>query len=398
MKLYKVLFLGIAVAGMNTTLYSQSKKEMSKLIDEDFQFADQQLRYQMQGLPSDKVPQSYDPKTGERINHERTWWGTGFYPGSLWLTYAQTKDPALKTEAERVMKIIQPNEYYTGNHDLGFMMFCSFGNAYEITKDPKYKDVLFQSAKSLATRYRPQMHAIQSWDKNKYWQMPVIIDNMMNLELLEWVSHNGGSPRYGEIAVEHANTTMKEQFRPDYSSYHVVDHDPETGKVIAKKTWQGYSDSSAWARGQSWGLYGFTMMYRFTKDPKYLDFAKHIAHFILTNPNLPKDKVPYWDYDDPKIPNVPRDASAAAIMASAFLELGQYTKGKDKNEYISVAKEILTNLSSPAYRAKVGTNGGFLLEHSTGALPLHSEIDVPLAYADYYFLEALTRYKDWYLK
>lgn len=190
---------------------------------------------------------------------------------------------------------------------------------------------------------------------------------------------------------------MKNHYRPDYSSYHVLDYDLNTGEVIKKKTWQGYSDESAWSRGQSWGLYGYTMMYRFTKDPKYLDFANKIANFILTNPNLPKDKIPYWDFNAPDIPNAPRDASAAALMASAFLELGQYTKGKERQKYLDNAEQILINLSSPAYRAKLGENGGFLLMHSTGALPLKSEIDVPLVYADYYFLEALKRYKDWYL-
>lgn len=190
---------------------------------------------------------------------------------------------------------------------------------------------------------------------------------------------------------------MKNHYRPDYSSYHVLDYDANTGEVIKKKTWQGYSDESAWSRGQSWGLYGYTMMYRFTKDPKYLDFANKIANFILTNPNLPKDKIPYWDFNAPDIPNAPRDASAAALMASAFTELGQYTKGKERKKYLDNAEQILINLSSPAYRAKLGENGGFLLMHSTGALPLKSEIDVPLVYADYYFLEALKRYKDWYL-
>lgn len=382
-----------------SSLHGIGQKTISKaFIQDNFAFADSQYHVLMSNIKgSDKMPQSYDATKKKVIGHERTWWCTGFYPGSLWYIYEQTADPMIRNEAERALAIIKPNEHYTGNHDLGFMMFCSFGNAYRITKDTAYKNVLIESAASLATRYRPGIPAIQSWNKNKYFNCPVIIDNMMNLELMEWVSQNGGNAYYAEIAVNHANTTLKNHFRPDYSSYHVVDYDTTNGKVLQKKTWQGYSDSSAWARGQGWALYGYTMMYRFTKNKKYLDQAKHIAAFILNNPTLPSDKIPYWDFSDPKIPNVPRDASAGALISSALLELGQYTSGEEKKKYLDNAVLMLESLASPAYRATYGSNGGFLLMHSTGALPLKSEIDVPLIYADYYFLEALKRYKDWYL-
>ncbi|MDM1297496.1 glycoside hydrolase family 88 protein [Empedobacter falsenii] len=389
-----ILTLTIVTISLN----AQSKKmQMTKLISDNFQFANQQYKTLMQGLPNDKMPQTFNATTGKVINMERTWWCTGFYPGSLWLIYEQTKDPIIKQEAERTLKVIEPNQTYTGNHDLGFMMFCSFGNAYRITKKPEYKTIIFNSAEALYSRYRPTIPAIQSWDKNTRFDCPVIIDNMMNLEMLNWVTLNGGDKKYEETSIKHSDTTMKNHFRTDFSSYHVIDYDINTGNVLKKKTWQGYSDDSAWSRGQSWGLYGYTMMYRFTKNKKYLDFAQNIAGFILNHPNLPKDKIPYWDYNDPNIPNAPRDASAAALMASAFLELAQYTKGKDKTLYKENAEQILVNLSSDAYRAKLGENGGFILMHSTGALPLKSEIDVPLVYADYYFLEALGRYKNWYL-
>lgn len=373
------------------------KTKMEKLISDDFQFAEEQYKYLMKDLPDDKIPHSYDADKDEKINREISWWTTGFYPGSLWLIYEQTQDSVIKQEAERALGVIEPNQNYTGNHDVGFMMFCSFGNAYRITGDKQYEAPIIQAAKSLATRYKDSFKSIQSWDKNQYWDAPVIIDNMMNLELFNWVSETTGDEKYEEMAVNHANTTMENHYRDDYSSYHVVDYDDETGEVLKKKTWQGYDDDSAWARGQAWGLYGFTMMYRFTKDKKYLDFAKNIAAFILDHPKLPEDKVPYWDFDDPDIPDVPRDASAASLMASALLELGQYTDGEDKDNYVSSAEEILKSLSTDKYLAKQGENGGFLLKHSTGALPLDSEIDVPLNYADYYFLEALKRYKDWYL-
>ncbi|WP_369838803.1 glycoside hydrolase family 88 protein [Chryseobacterium tongliaoense] len=381
----------VAIAAQNT------KKQMSKLIQDEFHFADKQYRYLMKNIPQDKMPQSYNAATGKVISREITWWCSGFYPGSLWMIYEQTKDPEIRKEAERTLSLIEPNKTFTRDHDLGFMMFSSFGNAYRITKDPRYKDIILTSAGSLSTRFRPGMQAILSWDKMADFKGPVIIDNMMNLEMLNWASQNGGDKKYQEIAIAHANTTMKNHFRPDYSSYHVIDYNINTGEVLGKKTLQGYSDASAWARGQGWALYGYTMMYRFTKDQKYLDQARNIAGFILNNPALPEDKIPYWDFNDPKIPEVPRDASAAAIMASALLELGQYTKADEKQKYIDSARQILVSLSGEKYQAKSGENGGFLLKHSTGGLPLNSEIDVPLIYADYYFLEALKRYKDWYL-
>ncbi|WP_415326941.1 glycoside hydrolase family 88 protein [Chryseobacterium sp. MMS23-Vi53] len=395
MTLHKISITAFTV--LSIVFHAQTKKEMSKLIQNEFQFADQQYKILMKGIPNDKMPQSYKSSEGKVITKDISWWCSGFYPGSLWMIYEQTKDPEIKKEAERTLNLIEPNKTFTRDHDLGFMMYCSFGNAYRITKNPKYKEIILQSAESLSTRFRPGMKAILSWDKMADFKAPVIIDNMMNLEMLIWASQNGGTKKTGEIAVTHANTTIKNHFRPDYSSYHVIDYDVNTGEVLGKKTFQGYSDSSAWARGQGWALYGYTMIYRFTKDEKYLIQAQNIAKFILNNPTLPEDKIPYWDFNDPKIPNVPRDASSAAIISSALLELGQYSKGEDRKNYVDTAKKMLLSLSNEKYHAKPRENGGFLLMHSTGGLPLNSEIDVPLIYADYYFLEALKRYKDWYL-
>ncbi|ASK32031.1 glucuronyl hydrolase [Chryseobacterium sp. T16E-39] len=382
---------------ISTVMISQNKKQMSELIQSEFQFADKQYKYLMKEIPEDKMPQSYNSSTEKVTTKDITWWCSGFYPGSLWLIYEQTSDPEIKKEAEKRLQLIEPNKTFTRDHDLGFMMFNSFGNAYRVTRDPKYKAVILKSAESLSTRFYPGMQAILSWDKMADFKGPVIIDNMMNLEMLMWAAKNGGSIKTEEVAIAHANTTIKNHFRPDYSSYHVIDYDVKTGEVLGKKTFQGYSDSSAWARGQGWALYGYTMMYRFTKNQKYLDQARHIAKFILDNPALPEDKIPYWDFNDPKIPEVPKDASAGAIIASALLELGQYVNKSEKKNYVDSARKILVSLSGENYQSKLGENGGFLLKHSTGGLPLHSEIDVPLIYADYYFLEALKRYKDWYL-
>jgi hypothetical protein len=368
------------------------------LIAENYAIADSQYSYMMKLLPPDKMPQSYDAKANQILTREITWWCTGFYPGSLLYIYEQTKDEHLKTEALRALKVIEPNQFYTGNHDLGFMMFCSYGNAYRLFKDEKYKQIIFNAAASLATRYRPAMKSIQSWNKNQYFNCPVIIDNMMNLEMMNWVSQHGGDAKYQQIAVIHSNTTMKEFYRPDYSSFHVVDFDQTTGKVLRKTTHQGAANTSAWSRGQAWGLYGFITMYRDTKNEAYLTHAKNIAEFYLNHPNLPADLVPYWDFDAGQQPIAKRDASGAAITASALMELGQFTKGAQREKYINAGVKMIESLSNDTYRAKVGENGGFLIKHCVGALTLNSEIDVPLVYADYYFLEALKRYKDWYLK
>lgn len=376
--------------------YAQSpKKPMAQLINDEFKFAASQYQVLAKNIPAGKTPQSFDK--GKSVNYDIKWWCSGFYSGSLWYIYEQTKNEQVKNEAEAALKVLEPNQTFTGNHDLGFMMYCSFGNGYRITKNPAYKEIIQRSAQSLSTRFKPKIQVIQSWDKNKYWECPVIIDNMMNLEMLNWASDNGGNPKYKEIAITHANTTIKNHFRPDFSSYHVVDYNPQTGDVLKKATWQGAANCSAWSRGQGWALYGYTMMYRFTKDQNYLKQAKGIANYILSHPNLPADKIPYWDFDAPLIPYAKRDASAGAIIASALLELGQYTDGKEKADFKSAAETMIYSLASDTYRAKAGENGGFLLMHSTGAFPLNSEIDVPLVYADYYYLEALARYKKWYL-
>jgi len=392
----KTTLITLSSSLFSTISYAQLKpKTMPQLIKENLLLADKQYSYMMQHLPANVMPRSY--QNGKSINSNMVWWTSGFYPGSLLYIYEYTKNAALLKEAEKRMQSLEVEKTDTIDHDLGFKMFCSFGNAYRITKNEHYKSVIMVSSQSLSMRYRPQIKSIQSWNKSEKFNCPIIIDNMMNLEMLEWASHNGGSQRFNFIAVNHANSTLKSHFRKDYSCFHVVDYDLTTGKILKKETAQGASDSSAWSRGQGWALYGFTMMYRFTHNPQYLAQARGVAHFILHNPNLPADKVPYWDFSAPGIPNALRDVSAAAIYASALLELGQYTAGTERRTYVHTAKTILYSLSSDTYRAKPGENGGFLLKHSVGSIPNKNEVDVPLTYADYYFLEALLRYKKWYL-
>ena len=319
-------------------------------------------------------------------------WTSGFFPGALWHLFESTKKDYWRNQAEKFTERLEPEKFNNKTHDMGFKMYCSFGNGYRLTKNEKYKKILLKSAQTLSTRFNPKVGCIRSWDFNKdVWQFPVIIDNMMNLELLFWASEVSGDSTYYKIAVSHANTTMKNHFRKNYSTWHVVNYDTLSGKVISKETHQGYSDSSTWSRGEAWALYGFTMCYRETKNKKYLTEAENIANFIMTNKNLPTDGIPFWDFNAPNIPNAKRDASAAAIMASALYELSQFENEKSKSEYYKkFADKILSTLSSKNYFAK-GNNRGFLLKHSVGNMPKMSEVDVPIIYADYYFLEANLR-------
>jgi len=317
-------------------------------------------------------------------------WVSGFFPGELWYLYEYTHNKKWLAVAKKYTAYIEPERYNKNTHDIGFMIYCPVGNGYRLTKNSYYKNVIIAAAKTLSTRFNPKVGCIKSWDNNKQWNYPVIIDNMMNLELLFEATKLSGDSSFYKIAVTHANNTLKNHFRPDHSSYHVVNYDPVSGKVLQKQTHQGYADESAWARGQAWALYGYTMCYRETKNPAYLKQAEWIAKYILNHPHLPEDKVPYWDFNAPDLTKAPRDASAAAIIASALYELSTYST--DAKKLNKEADKIINNLSTK-YQPAPGGSKGFILLHSTGHKPAGSEVDVPIAYADYYYLEALLRQK-----
>jgi len=362
-------------------------------IDSTLELASEQYKYMKDLLPDNMFPKTYYASDDRFETSGSGWWVSGFYPGTLLFLYEDLKDEDLKREAERLLKDLKKEQFNKSTHDLGFMMYCSFGNVNRLNPNVEDQEILMNSAKSLSTRFNEKVGAIRSWDSSDD-SFLVIIDNMMNLELLFWASEHSGDNRYRDIAITHANTTMENHFRKDNSSYHVVNYNVNTGEVIGKRTAQGAADDSAWARGQAWGLYGYTVMYRETRDKKYLNQAVNIAEFMLNHPNMPKDKVPYWDFDADNIPNALRDSSAGAIMASALLELSKYVdKGKSK-KYFKIAEVALSTLMSEEYLAKKGTNGGFILKHGVGHLPENSEVDVPLTYGDYYFIEALLRYKN----
>ena len=319
-------------------------------------------------------------------------WTEGFWPGILWYDYEYTGDSKILEAAEKYTEALG---FLSGipayDHDLGFIIFCSYGNGYRLTGKEEYRKVILETADRLASLYNPAVGTILSWPREveNFGGHNTIMDNMINLEMLFWAAENGGSPEYADIARSHADTTMKYNFRPDGTSYHVAVYDPVSGKHIRSCTHQGYSDDSMWARGQAWGIYGYTMCYRYTHDRKYLDFACRITDTYLSR--LPEDMVPYWDFDDPGIPDVSRDASAAAVVASALIELSGYVPGDKGAGYLAAARKMLDSLYDN-YRG--GEACPAFLMHSTGHRPAGTEIDYAIIYADYYYIEALLRLKD----
>ncbi len=395
----KVLKLALCI-GIGTMLLSGCGEKNKGLVADNYDFADQQLRFALTEIDAARTasgkealdlpsPRNIQPDGSLRIVRAKDWC-SGFFPGELWYMYEYTGDEFWKEKAMYQTELLESLKSYKGTHDLGFMLYCSYGNGYRLNPSEKYKEVLLEGAASLASRFNPTVGCIRSWDHNgDKWQYPVIIDNMMNLEYLFWAARESGDSTFYNIAVSHADNTIKNHFREDNSSYHVIDYDPLTGEVRNKHTHQGYAHESAWARGQAWGLYGFTMCFRETGDEKYLAQAEKIANFMFTHPNLPADMIPYWDFNAPEIPNEPRDVSASTIAASALYELSTYSADNGA-KYKGWADTILDNLSA-SYRVPLNEMHGFLLKSSTGHKPAGTEIDVPIIYADYYYLEALMR-------
>lgn len=407
MKRYATLLLGLTVV----LGASKCPDNETKFVNDNMQSAGNQVRLLLKDAGTgNRFPRTINSQ-GKLVSTSMYDWTPGFFPGSLWYSYEYSQDPALKQAAIQWTEKLEPLRDFKDHHDLGFMMYCSYGNAYRLTGKEAYRENLIRAARSLCTRFDAVTGCIKSWNSFKSWHgdktynFPVIIDNMMNLELLFFATRVTGDSSFYKVAVTHANTTLKNHFRKDFSSYHVVCYDTLTGKVLAQETAQGYADNSTWSRGHAWAIYGYTMSYRETQDPKYLDAAIRLADWYLNNKNLPADKVPLWDFNvqekgytpgiksNANVVNKPyRDASAAAITCSALFELSTFAGNKNEG-YRSAAISTLHSLAGSAYRADANTNGNFLLRHSVGSIPHDTEIDVPLVYADYYFLEAMLRYK-----
>lgn len=390
----KILITGLILLACFVSSAGAATKGMKRIVDEALDFSVRQSMSMFREMEAREGILPRSAKDGQMITCKSPWWTSGFYPGTLWYCYEYSNDPQVRAVAEVMTSRVEDQKYTTSNHDVGFIINCSFGNGYRLTHKEAYREVMETAARSLSTRFHPVTGCIRSWNSKK-WQFSVIIDNMMNLELLTVASSLTGDNSYYDKAKSHADHTLLNHFRPDGSSFHVVSYDTLTGKVLNRVTHQGVNDQSAWSRGQAWGLYGFTMMYRQTGKKEYLDQAVKIGKFIMNHPRLPKDKIPYWDFDAPNIPKEDRDASAGAIMASAYVELSTYVEGELGKQFLELAEKQIRSLASPAYRArKVGDNNHFILRHCTGFVKKQYEIDAPLTYADYYFVEALIRYKN----
>ncbi len=382
----------LILAAALTSSFSALGDELLDRIPKVFERAETQYTSLLKTLGnSPEFPRTIKPD-GSLVTVKPDDWTSGFFPGSLWFLYEYSGSDEWKKKAVDYTNRLESIRHFSGNHDTGFMLGCSYGNALRLSPDDATRAVLRDGAVALSTRFIPKLGMIRSWDFKPY-ACPVIIDNMMNLELMTWAAKNGGDATLREIALSHADHTLKNHFRPDGTAYHVIDYEPEIGAVRAIHATQGADVRTAWARGQGWAIYGFTMMYRETKKPEYLEKAVAVADAVMTHPNLPSDKVPYWDFGATAEESTPRDASSAAIIAAALVELSQLAGGEKGATFLDFARTQMLSLSTSAYLAEPGANGGFLLAHSTGHLPGNSEINVPLNYADYYYLEALLRYR-----
>lgn len=393
----KTLLCGIGIMALSSCAGEKAEKLD---VDKALAYCDVQVHRALAELEKNGEA-DYSMQPRNILSGEKFWncrkvakeeWTGGFWPGILWYDYEATQNDTIRVLAEKYTESLKLfSEIPAYDHDLGFLVFCSYGNGYRLTHNLTYRDVIIATADSLATLYNPKVGTILSWPRNieMLGGHNTIMDNMINLEMLFWAARNGGDRRLFDVAVSHADKTMKNQFRPDYTSYHVAVYDTLTRNCIKKCTHQGYADESMWARGQAWAIYGYTVVFRETGDPKYLEFAEKLVDVYLKN--LPEDYVPYWDFNAPDIPNAPKDASAACVVASALLEMSGFYGNGQGEKYKEAAEKMLCSLSSDKYQSR-DTNVAFLL-HSTGHWPAKSEIDASIIYADYYYIEALLRLK-----
>ncbi len=378
----------ILLAACSTEQPTESTSTLQKLENRLTELSEKAVNHLLKTpVDSTRIPRALEADGSLKTSKSREW-TSGFYAGTLWELYRFSKNEQLRKAAEQWTAFQEKEKLDTHTHDLGFKIYCSFGEGYETTQSENYKNIIIEASKTLIKRYNPTVGAIRSWDHHAdIWQFPVIIDNMMNLEMLFAATRFTGDSTFYNISYQHALTTLKNHYRPDHSSYHVIDYDTLTGEVRKRNTHQGAAHESAWSRGQAWGLYGFSMAYGETKDPRFLEQAKAIANFFFNHPNLPEDKIPYWDFDAPNIPNELRDVSAAAVAASGLLELYKYDI-TNQEQYLAWADSILATLATADYQSDAPP---FLLQHSVGSIPGDFEVDVPIIYADYYYIEALLR-------
>ncbi|MGB5983036.1 MAG: glycoside hydrolase family 88 protein [Nonlabens sp.] len=362
---------------------ADAQKPISEVLEQRYEYL---LDYPVDSMA---FPRSYNPDSAQIKKVPSKDWTSGFFAGNLWQLYELSGESRFRESALKWTRFIEKEKLNGGTHDMGFKVYNSFGLGLQNNGDADYKDVIVKSAKTLSTRFNENVQSIRSWDfRIKQWEFPVIIDNMMNLELLFEATKLSQDSSFHKIAVTHANTTLKNHFRPDHSTYHVVVYDTINGQVKDKVTHQGYGKETSWARGQGWAIYGYTMAYRYTKDQRYLEQAKNTASFYLNHKNLPDDGIPYWDFDAPNIPDEPRDVSAAAIVGSALVELYEYTNDQT---YLDYSYKVLNTLETEEYVLPADLKIPFILDHSSGDWSKRAEMDEPIIYGDYYYLELKRR-------
>ena len=412
MKIRRILFcmVMVAISQISMAQKVQTAAQVPALdVDKQLQYCHKQVKRALTELQQKDGSYDYtmEPRNILKGDKQKGWncrkataeeWCDGFWPGILWMDYRNTKDEAVRKAAEGYTESLKGIAYRPCyDHDIGFLMFCSYGKGYEVNHSQEYKNVILASADSLATLFNPIVGTILSWPrevKPRNWPHNTIMDNMMNLDMMFWAAKNGGNKLLYDLAVTHAKTTMQNHFRPDGSCYHVAVYDTINGNLIKGVTHQGYADNSMWARGQSWAIYGYTMVYRYTHNKMFLDFAQKVTDiYIKRLKETSDDLIPLWDMDDPRgVKGAPRDVSASCVVADALLELQQYVGGEKGEEYKQFAIQSLAQLSTDKYQS--GKKNVAFLMHSTGHHPAGSEIDASIIYADYYYLEALNRMKD----
>lgn len=391
MRIFFIFYLIVLLCSLQSRfLYAQDSAESSLKTflkyDEVLEHSEKKMRESLEELSynSKLHPAHTDRETGQWVEDYlgRERWTSGFFAGSMWYLYKLTGNSFWRDHATQWTKDLEPEAYETSDHDTGFRIFNSYGNAYKIEEGRFYQKTVIQAASTLAKRFDPDIGAIKSWE----WigNYPVIIDNLMNLELLFWSAETAVKKEWYDIAYKHAETSLKYHLREDGSTYHVVDF-TNSGKVNWKDSLQGYDAESVWARGQSWAIYGFTMIYRFTKEEKFLEGATASADYFIEN--LPDDFIPPYDFLEPEPSVRTKDVSAAAITASALFELYTFTK---EQKYFNTAVEILYSLSSEKYLTK-NSQVSSILDKSTRH---RGQGNLGTSYADYYFLEAIIRYQE----
>ena len=358
----------------------------SRIRERAWEHARERLEHAVHRFSPTEHPQS-TLDDGTWMASGRKVWTSGFFSGCLWLLFEQSEDPVVEQWARDWTADLESQKDDRSNHDVGFQILSSFGNGLRLTGDTSYPPVIQAAAASLASRFDPDVGCTRSWSWGS-WSFPVIIDNMMNLELLFQAAAEGGDPLWRDMAIQHAERTMLEHVRDDGSCYQIVDFDPDDGSVLYRGSWQGYADETTWSRGQAWGIHGFAIAYRFTGDVRFLRTAESMTDYFVRN--LPPDRVPYWDFEAPGIPDEPRDSSAAAIAASGMLELARYLPTARGARIRAVAESILDSLLTHRYRSENQPFESILL-HATGDARHGLEVDVGLIQGDYYFLQALLR-------